>query len=112
MGQSQRRKGKRIENELVHKHRDLGIDAERVPLSGSAGGRFAGDLVIDGRFKAEVKARSTGEGFKRLEAWLGDHDMIFLRRDRAEPLVVLPWRTYADLLARSAQASLLKGGAG
>ena len=34
------------------------------------------------------------------ERWLGDNDLIFLRRDRAEPMVVLPWETWARLLAR------------
>jgi hypothetical protein len=36
--------------------------------------------------------------FALLERWLGDADMLFLRRDRAEPLVVLPWRVWARLL--------------
>ena len=101
MGRMSRNKGRRIENELVHKHKDMGVDCERVPLSGSAGGRFAGDLVIehDGAlYRAEVKARATGNGFKTLEGWIGDHDMLFLRRDRAEPMVVLTWRTYAKLM--------------
>jgi hypothetical protein len=38
------------------------------------------------------------KGFALLERWLGDADMLFLRRDRAEPLVVLPWRVWARLL--------------
>jgi hypothetical protein len=47
----------------------------------------------------EVKARGNGEGFALLERWLGDADMLFLRRDRAEPLVVVPWRVWARLLS-------------
>jgi Holliday junction resolvase len=39
-----RDKGNRIEREMVHRHLDNGIFAERVPLSGSAGGSFSGDL--------------------------------------------------------------------
>ena len=47
-----------------------------------------------------MKARAGGEGFKTLERWLGGNDALFLRRDRAMPLVVLPWATYCRLVAR------------
>jgi hypothetical protein len=33
-----------------------------------------------------------------LELWLADADALFLRRDRAELLVVLPWQTWARLV--------------
>jgi hypothetical protein len=46
----------------------------------------------------EVKARGNGEGFAMVDRWLGDNDILFLRRDRAEPLVVLPWSIWARLL--------------
>ena len=97
MARMSRDKGQRIERELVHLHLDAGIPASRVPLSGAAGGEYAGDLhILD--FTVEVKARANGEGFKQLEAWLGDHDMLFLRRDRQRPLVLLPWQTYLKLM--------------
>jgi hypothetical protein len=95
-----RDKGARIEREIVNLHRSAGIVAERVPLSGAAGGLFAGDLVVDGLGRAEVKARAGGAGFATIERWLADHDGLFLRRDRALPLVVLPWRVYLRLLTR------------
>lgn len=76
-----------------------------MPLSGAARYRGNGadvDLYVFGRDAAplvcEVKARASGEGFATLERWLGDADVLFLRRDRAEPLVVLPWSTWARLL--------------
>lgn len=93
-----KQKGDRIERELVQRHREAGIPAERVPLSGAVGGQFAGDLRIAGNLKGEVKARGGGDGFKTLERWLGDNDLLFLRRDRAEPLVVMPWTQYEELL--------------
>jgi Holliday junction resolvase len=98
MGRPSRAKGIRVEREFVHLHRDAGIPAERVPLSGAAGGRFAGDLVVAGRLRGEVKARKDGAGFATLERWLGDNDLLFLRRNRAEPLVVMPWAVYASLM--------------
>ena len=92
-----RDKGNRIEREMVHRHLDNGVFAERVPLSGSAGGSFSGDLRI-GELRGEVKARQAGQGFKTLERWLGDNDLLFLRRDRAEPIVVMEWQTYMQIM--------------
>lgn len=95
-----RRKGARIEREVVAAHRERGIPAERVPLSGAAGGSYVGDVVIAGRLRGEVKARRGGAGFAVIERWLGANDALFLRRDRAEPLVVLPARVWFALLDR------------
>lgn len=60
-------------------------------------GDFAADLhILD--LKAEVKARADGSGFKLLEAWLGPHDLLLLRRDRKRPLVCMPWEVYTQLI--------------
>lgn len=104
MGKPSRDKGARIEREIVQLHRALGLDAERVPLSGASGGTFAGDVIIEGVGKAEVKARASGGGFVQLERWLAQHDALFLRRDRADPLVLLPWSTWARLISRKGAA--------
>ena len=78
-------------------HQAEGIAASRVPLSGAHGGDYAGDVrILD--FTAEVKARKDGSGFKQLETWLGDHDLLFLRRDRQHPFVVMPWKTYLEVM--------------
>ena len=103
-GRRSRDKGCRAEREIVNLHRALGVHAERVPLSGAAGGRFSGDVDVyalgrdEGPLVTEVKARKSGAGFVTLEKWLGENDAIFLRRDRAEPLVVLPWATWTRLV--------------
>jgi Holliday junction resolvase len=103
----QRRKGARLEREIVEQHRALGVHAERVPLSGAA--RYQGncadvDVYVFGRDAAplvtEVKGRKSGEGFATLERWLGENDALFLRRNNAAPLVVLPWHVWARLLAK------------
>ena len=49
---------------------------------------------------SEVKARASGEVFKTLESWLGENDVLFLIRDRAEPLVVLPWASWERLVGK------------
>lgn len=108
-GAGHRRKGDRIEREIVALHLALGIHAERVPLSGAS--RYQGngadiDVYPNGKdeapFCCEVKARKSGEGFRQLDTWLAENDVLFLRRDRAEPVVVLPWRTWAALMRRVA----------
>lgn len=108
MGKPSRDKGLRRERGIVDIHTKCGIRAERVPLSGAARYRGNGadvDLYVRGAepLKAEVKARSEGGGFKTLERWLGDNDALFLWRDRAAPLVVLPLHVWLDVAGRSAQ---------
>lgn len=87
-----------MEREIAARLKAAGIPAERVPLSGGAGGSFTGDVVIAGRWRAEVKARKSGSGFKTLEGWLGSNDLPVLRRNHGEPLVVLPWRLASALM--------------
>jgi hypothetical protein len=96
----------RITREIVAHHIAIGVKAERAPLSGGARYRGNGHDIDVYAFGpevpprvGEVKARGNGEGFTALERWLGDADMLFLRRDRAEPLVVLPWRVWARWLS-------------
>jgi hypothetical protein len=76
------------------------VNARRVPLSGSVDG-FEGDVIVqlhDGEIRGEVKARKRGAGFVTIERWLGDSAALFLRRDNARPIVVVPWETWARLL--------------
>lgn len=109
-GRAARQKGDRFERAIVELHKDIGVQAARVPLSGAAGGRFSGDVDVYARgleaapFVGEAKARGNGNGFVMLERWLGENDLLFLKRDRQEPMVVLPWRTWAELVKRSGAA--------
>jgi hypothetical protein len=106
-GARHRRKGDRIERELVELHRALGIKAERYPLSGASRFRGSGhdvDIYALGSeaapLVAEVKGRKNGAGFTTLEKWLGEYDLLALRRNNADPLMVLPWRTWTALLKK------------
>ncbi len=94
MSKAQRVKGARIERELVALHTSAGIPAEKVSRSGYTGP----DLRIANEFSGEVKARKSGEGFATLERWLGEADLLFLRRDRQRPMVCMSWATYVQLL--------------
>ena len=109
MGKASRDKGLRRERAIVDIHVESGIKAERVPLSGAVHYRGNGadvDLYVRGAdpLKVEVKARGDGDGFKTLERWLGDNDALFLWRDRATPMVVLPLDVWLLVAARSARA--------
>ena len=89
-GRRSRDKGGRVERNIVRALKAGGFAAERVPLSGSAGGRFTGDVVMPllGRdLCLEVKARATG--FRKLYSWLNERDVLILKADRREPLVVV-----------------------
>lgn len=106
-GARHRRKGDRIESEIVALHRALGIHAERVPLSGAQRYQANGadsDLYPFGKDKApsvtEVKSRKNGAGFTTLEKWLGEYDRRFLRRNGGDPPVLVPRRVSADLLVK------------
>ena len=97
-GRSPRQKGNRSERALVRYLQDRGFAAERVPLSGSAGGKYAGDLsvpVLGIDRRVEVKVR--GNGFRELYSWLVDRDFLIVRADRAEPLVVIPLRLATEI---------------
>lgn len=102
MGAMQRRKGRKIEQEIVNRHKIAGIHAERVPLSGAShyqGRSHDIDIYRYGRdapYCCEVKSRKAFPAW--LMDWLGCNDVLFLRADRQEPIVVLPWRIWEELL--------------
>jgi len=48
---------------------------------------------------AEVKKCKRG-AFTQLKRWLSEYDALFLRRNHADPMIVLPWRVWARLLER------------
>lgn len=107
MSKASRAKGNRVERELATALTEAGIPTRRVIGSGAHGhidARLEGDLQIgthgDGHWllTGEVKARKDGAGFKVLETWLADNDLLLLRRNHAEPMAVLPWRTLLPLL--------------
>ena len=73
-GKMSRDKGGRVERELANAFKAAGIPAERVPLSGAAGGSFSGDLLIGNTLIAEVK------------------------RNNQSPMAVVPWDQLLKLL--------------
>jgi Holliday junction resolvase len=85
-----RAKGDRFEREVVASLNADGIMAERVPLSGAAGGMFGGDIqaiLKSGRQKLECKVRA--RAWLDLYGWIVGNYALVIKRDRDEPLVVM-----------------------
>ena len=97
-GRASRQKGDRLERALVLQLQAAGFAAERVPLSGSAGGSYLGDLTVPllGRDLC-VEAKARKDGFRELYTWLRDRDLLVVKADRREPLVVLPLRLAIEI---------------
>lgn len=107
---SAKRKGTARERQAATRLTESGVPSRRVVMSGAAA-RFDARLKADVdvgvypvsggegvALKAEVKQRKNGGGFVVLERWLSDNDMLILWRNRADPLVVLPWDVAVRLL--------------
>lgn len=100
-GRASRAKGSRGERAIVSFLQGKGFDAQRVPLSGAAGGKYCGDVSITvlGRdLCAEVKVRA--HGFNQLYSWLQGRDLLIVKQDRAQPLVVLTLALAAEIIAQ------------
>lgn len=101
-GRASRAKGNRAERAIVRFLQERGFAAERVPLSGSAGGSYLGDITIpllNVDRVTEVKCRANG--FRELYRWLEERDLLIVRADRREPLVVLPLKLAAEIAAKA-----------
>jgi hypothetical protein len=104
-GRGSRQKGNREERALKRFFQDNGFACERIPLSGAAGGKYSGDLSlpllgIDRTVEVKVRAR----GFQQLYDWLDGRDLLIVRADRREPLIVAPIR-FATEVAKAAERS-------
>lgn len=103
-GKSQRQKGDRVERAIVKLHKDIGVHAERVPLSGATHYQGNGaDVDVypfgkdNGPLVSEVKADQSMIPIRMVRA-LGENDLLFLKPDRKEPYVFMPWETYRRLV--------------
>ncbi len=97
MGRMQKRKGSRVEREIVNYLKDNEIPAKRVPLSGSANG-FKGDIIIGDSLKCEVKARK--DGFKQIYNWIKENDFLIVKADRKSPLVIMDIDTFIKIMRK------------
>jgi Holliday junction resolvase len=85
-GRHSRNKGARTERAIVRFLQDHGVAAEKVSGLYKPGPDLSVPVLgVDRR--VEVKARS--HGFAQLYSWLIDRDLLIVKSDRAEPLVIL-----------------------
>ena len=98
MSSKSKRKGSGYELEVAKAHLGLGVNAFKQPLSGALGGKYSGDVQIVGMI-GECKRRKKGFTtlYKALEQG-GGSDMLFVRDDNQETLVVLPWETWTQII--------------
>lgn len=103
-GRRSRSKSARTEGSIVNALQANGIAAVRGPLSRAAGGCFEGNIVpLMGRdLCVEVKARA--DGFRELYCWLDQGDVLIVKADRREPLVVVRLSLAAEIAKLGAAA--------
>jgi Holliday junction resolvase len=97
-GRRSRSKGAHTGRGTVNALKASGIAAVRTPLCGAAGGRFAGNIVLPLRGRVlcvEVTARA--DGFREIYCWLNRRDVLIVKADRHEPLVVLRMSLAAEI---------------
>lgn len=97
-GRKSRDKGGRTERGVVKALQEQGLAAERVPLSGAAGGRYKADVSVPilGRdVTLEVKCRASG--FRNIYSWLADNYGLVIKADRERALIVIPLDDFAHL---------------
>lgn len=98
MGSMSRRKGRRIELEVVHELVAAGVPARRRQASGDARSESDPDILIAETLTAEVKARKGGAGFATVEKWLGESDLLFCKANNRPMLVAMRLETFKPLL--------------
>src|SRR3974390_477412 len=85
-GRASRQKGNRTERALVRYLQERGFAAEKTSRTGYRGHDLT-VLVLGRDRRVEVKVRANG--CRQLYEWLDGNDMLVVRPDRNEPLVVL-----------------------
>ena len=98
IGKASRNKGRRVELEFVHELEDYGVPSRRRQASGDSRSEDDPDILIAGVLTAESKARKNGEGFKTLQDWLGDSDLLFLKQNNKPALVTMTMATFKPML--------------
>jgi hypothetical protein len=93
-----KRKGNGFEREVVSRLQDLGIAAERIPLSGSAGGSFDHDVSCPVRgLDKKIECKRRARKFGVVDSMLGGNFALVCRDDRSRTLVVMTLENFAEL---------------
>lgn len=97
-----RQKGANVERLCVDILQKAGIAASRVPLSGGAGGKWAGDVdipILGHDYRLEVKCQA--DGFKFFYEKIAPVFGLVVKRDRSEPLICIRLKDFAQLIRKA-----------
>jgi Holliday junction resolvase len=93
-------KGNRLENHVVDKLQEAHIQSERVPLSGSIGGKYSSDVVIGSidtpLYRIECKNRESIADY--LWTYLEPVDFLVLKKNHKQALVVMSIDQFTSLM--------------
>ena len=76
-----------------------GIEAERVPLSGSFGGKYDCDVVLGSvdHPKGKIECKNRESLSKYLWEWLEGNDYLVIKRNQKDPLVIMTMEDFVEL---------------
>jgi hypothetical protein len=96
-----RDKGARTERAVARVLQSQGIAAQKISRMYKPGADITMTMPLLRRdLDVEVKCRS--DGFRELYKWLTARDVLVVRADRQEPLVVVRWSLAAEIAKRGA----------
>jgi len=102
-------KGRRLENQVVTLLVEKGIAAERIPLSGSLGGKYGADVVIGSvdNQKARIECKNRESLGDYLWDWLaqGGSDYLVIKKNQKKPLILMDFDHFVDLLRNQKEDS-------
>lgn len=92
-------KGRRHENEVAKFLCDNGIPSERIPLSGSFGGKYDCDVVIGTPEEpiAKIECKYRENISKQFWEWLEGNDFLTIRRNQHKALIAMDMDTFRKL---------------
>jgi hypothetical protein len=97
-GRRSRDKGARAERAVVRLLLGHGLPARKV----SAFYKRGEDLRVSvGDIERSVEVKCRADGFRKLYHWLNDRDILIVKSDREEPLVVLRVSLAAEIARRT-----------
>ena len=94
-----RDKGSRTERAVVGLFRAAGLEAYRVPLSGSTLG-FKSDVEVRlGHQTVRLESKVRSRGFRNIYRWLAGNDGLVIKADHEQALLVISLERLTSLLA-------------
>lgn len=96
-------KGRRFENVVADKLTENNIPAERIPLSGSLGGKFDCDVVIGTPDNpiAKIECKHREKISKELWEWLEGNKYLAIKRNNYQPLVMMTLEDFIQLYLKA-----------